>query len=290
MDRRQALRRLGVGGAALGLGGAAIAGCDFRGVPPGAGFQVPIGPMGPIGIQLHTVRASVQQDLPRALGDVAAIGYREVEFAGYYGYPPRQVRNALASAGLAAPSAWVDVDQLVEDWFPTLEAAVEIGHRWLVVAWLPEEMRSSLEAWRLTAELFNRAADEASIAGVRLAYHNRDFDFMTLEERRPIEVLLEETDPAFFDLALDVFWMMQAGADPLDFLDRWPGRTPILHLNDRAPNGRMAAVGAGTFDWPGILSRRFSAGILHAFVDHEEADDPFGMSRDSFAYLNELQV
>jgi sugar phosphate isomerase/epimerase len=136
---------------------------------------------------LYTVRAALEWDLPAALAEVAAIGFREVEFAGYFGYSPRQIGNALSQSGLTAPSALVSVDELIEGWLPTVQAAAEIGHRWLVIAWLPEEMRSSLDAWRLTAELFNRAGDEATVyGGIRLAYHNRDFDFLPLEGRPPI--------------------------------------------------------------------------------------------------------
>jgi len=292
VGRREAIRRLGLAATAVGTG--ALGACFGDSGAARAGEErisrADPGPLGPLGMQLYGLGQYVQNDMERALRDVADIGYREVEFAGYFGYQPRQVRNFLSAAGLSAPSALVSIDEVIESWFPTLRVAAEIGHRWLVVAWLPEEMRSSLEAWRNTADFFNRAAEEAAVAGIRLGYHTRDADFVPMEGRVPLDVLCEETDPALVDIELDVYWALQAGGDPLAFLDRWPGRVPLIHVNDRGPGAQMVPVGSGDIDWGAVFERRFRFGMQHAFVDHEEAADPYAMATASFEYLNTLDI
>src|SRR5690606_28590915 len=113
-------------------------------------------PPGPdLGIQLYTLRSVLPQDFDGTLARLADVGYREVEFAGYHGRDPAAVRAALDAAGLRAPSAHVAIEALDAEWARTLEAAHAIGHEWLVVAWIPEELRPDLDGYRRIAERFN---------------------------------------------------------------------------------------------------------------------------------------
>jgi sugar phosphate isomerase/epimerase len=289
MNRRELLRRLG--SAATGMAAAGLTGCRDGEAPAPVTSSVPSGPLGPIGLQLYTLRSWIESDLHGTLQQVAQIGYREVEFAGYFGLDARQVGRALFDAGLYAPSAMLSVDEAIQSWEPAVDMAVELGHRWLVLAWLPEEMRSDAEALTLAAELFNRLGDESFFRGVRLGYHTRDYDFLPMADGRlPIDVLLEATDPAVVDVELDVYWTLQAGADPLAFLERWAGRVPLLHVNDRDADGRMLPVGSGLVDWRALLAERFASGIQHVFVDHELSDDPWAAAQESFGFLNSLDV
>src|SRR5690349_16632036 len=134
------------------------------------------GRLGPIGLQLYTVRTPLERDFEGTLAGVAAIGYREVEFAGYHGRSPEAVRAALGRAGLAAPSAHVPIDAVRDDLPRVLDGARRMGHRHVVVAWLPEPQRT-LDGYRAAADLFNRAGEQASAAGIGLAYHNHAFEF-----------------------------------------------------------------------------------------------------------------
>jgi sugar phosphate isomerase/epimerase len=290
MNRRDLIRKLSSAATGLAAGGALVS-CGDRSAPE-ARVVVPTGPIGPLGLQLYTLRSYVESDLYGTLMQVADMGFREVEFAGYFGLTPRQISQALYDSGLTAPSAMISVDEAVQSWETAVDAAVELGHRWVVLAWLPEEMRTDVDALVVTAELFNRLGDEALIRGVRLGYHTRDYDFLPLPTgERPIDVLLETTDPAAVDFELDVYWALQAGIDPLAFLETsGAGRVPLIHVNDRDADGRMLPVGAGLVDWPTLFAQRFASGLRHVFVDHEEADDPWLAAQESFSYLNALAV
>jgi len=300
LSRRDALRRMGgalAWAGASGMGALASAGA---GRPPSAG-PGPVAPLAsvtdpaapaisPLGAQLYTVRGELARDLAGTLARVAAIGYREVEFAGYFGRSAAQVRNALEGAGLASPSAHVPAETLGERWPAALDEAGRVGHRWLVVPSLPSAMRSTLAQVRATAERFNRAGEEARLAGLRFAFHNHDEELVPVEGRVPLEVLFEETDPALVDFQLDVFWVVEGGGDPLAFLDRWPERVPFLHLKDRTRDGRMVDVGAGAIDWPAVLSRPYPGGARHLYVEHDEPPEPFTSLRASWVYLSGLEV
>src|SRR5207237_6016358 len=98
-----------------------------------------------------------------------------------------------------------------------------IGHEWLVVPWLDASTRRTLDDVRRTAEGFNRAGAAVKAAGLRFAYHNHDFDFMPVEGRRPLDLLLESTDPALVSFELDLYWAVKAGADPLEYFRAHPG-------------------------------------------------------------------
>lgn len=274
-DRRGFLAALAGFATALRVGGAAALGASR---------------LERIGIQLFTVRDLLQQDFAGTLGQLAAIGFREVELVGHYGRSPQAVRAALSSAGLEAPSAHVPIEAAREGWGRALEAAHVAGHKHLVVAWLPEGERRTLDGYRAAADLFNRVGEQARVAGIGFAYHNHAFEFARLEGRIPYDVLLERCDPRSVAFEMDLYWITKGGGDPLAYFARWPGRFPMLHVKDSAgpPEHRMVDVGAGIIPWRSIFARREQAGIRHYFVEHDAPADPLASARASYEYLRRL--
>ncbi len=244
-----------------------------------------------IGLQLYTLREQMAISVERTLHDVARIGYREVEFAGYFNRPPRAIRQLLDRNDLKSPSAHLGIEQLQSGWYRTLSEAAEMGQKWLVVASLPSEARATVDALKRTADLFNRAASDAKTFKIRLGYHNHDVEFGDVEGRRPLDVLLEETDPELVDFEMDLYWATRAGADPLAYFVQWPGRFPMWHLKDSSgpPEQRMVAVGAGTIDFARLLAARKQAGARHFYVEHDNPGDPMAVVRDSYSYLDALR-
>lgn len=243
-----------------------------------------------IGVQLYTVRKALAQDFDGTLARLAAIGFREVEFAGYHGKRPAEVRDALSRHHLDAPASHVALEELETGWDAAAAAATEVGHRWLVVAWIDAARRKTLDDYKRVGEVFTRIGTQARAAGLRFAYHNHAFEFAPLEGRVPYDVLLESTDPAVVEFELDLYWITDGGSDPLAYFARWPGRFPLVHVKDKAADGRMVDVGAGRIDWKAILHQRKEAGIRHYFVEHDDPPDPFASVAASYAYLNRLDV
>jgi len=269
--------------------GAAALGHALQPRAPTPEPRAPLHRLTRIGLQLYTVRRAMQADVEATLARVAATGYTEVEFAGYFGKSPGEVRAILDRHGLAAPAAHVSM--AADQWRAALDAARVIGHRYLVVAWIPAEQRQTLDAYKRMAQDFNRLAAEARAAGLQFAYHNHDFEFVPLEGRLPFDVLLAETDPTLVQLEMDLYWITKGGQDPLAYFARYPGRFPMVHVKDSAgaPAHRMVDVGAGTIDFRKILARREQAGIRHFFVEHDEPADAYASIRASYEYLKRLE-
>lgn len=291
VSRREALRRAGL---AL-VGGAFLAPAALPGVSrlprrwARGRVDPPLASLSPLGVQLYTLREAMAESVEATLDRVAAIGYREVEFAGYFGRSPEEIRRALDAAGLRAPSAHVGVGAL-DDWPAILDAAGAMGHDWLVVASLPPAMRASLDDWRRTAERFEAAGEAARARGIGLAFHNHAEAARPVDGVVPLELLLRETTPEHVSVQADIYWMVEGGTDPVAFLERWPGRIPSLHVKDRTVDGAMADVGAGAIDWAAVLSAGLEAGVRHHFVEHDRPPDPFASAEASYRYLDGLEL
>lgn len=246
-----------------------------------------------VGIQLYSVRQEMQRDLPATLARLAEIGYREVEFAGYFGRTPADVRLLLERYRLSAPSAHLPYELLRTGWDRALDDALAAGHGYVTIPWTPVEQRRTLDGWRRVAEEFNRAAERARGRGLRFAYHNHDFEFVRVGDVVPFDVLLAATDPALVSFEMDVYWVTRAGGDPLAYIRQHPTRFTMLHVKDSAgpPNHAMVDVGAGTIDFAAIL--RLDAeqrhAVQHVFVEHDQPADPMAFAKKSFDYLSALE-
>ncbi|HWT02492.1 MAG TPA: sugar phosphate isomerase/epimerase [Pyrinomonadaceae bacterium] len=245
-----------------------------------------------IGMQLYMVRRELEKDFDGTLKRVAELGYREVEFAGYFSHPPKEVRAVLDRYRLSSPAGHVSLDALRGNLDEMIEAAHVIGHKYVLVAWLPDEERRSLDDYRRHADLFNRAGEQLKKAGVQFAYHNHDFEFTPLDGQLPYDLLLERTDPGLVKLELDLYWIAKGGADPLKYFAKQPGRFHLLHVKDMdaTPRKYFTEVGRGVIDFKSIFARAGKAGVRHYFVEQDETPgSPFDSLKISMDYLRRLE-
>ena len=257
-----------------------------------------------IGLQLYTVRDLMKQDFDGTLSKVAAVGYKEVEFAGYFDHSPKDVRAAVDRHGLTAPSAHIDYKNLGDKFPEVIEAAKVVGHEYLVNPWIDEEIRKQPDGWKQAAETFNRAGDACKKAGIQFAYHNHWFEFLPVNGKLPYDILLTECDPNLVKMELDLCWITVGGQDPLRYFDRYPGRFPLVHVKDvkRVPpvtaGGAqdfgssmkdMTEVGSGIIDWKKIFAQSDKAGIKHYFVEHDNPKKPLESIKKSYDYLARLR-
>jgi sugar phosphate isomerase/epimerase len=254
-----------------------------------------------IGVQLYTVRDLMKADFDGTLAKVAAIGYNEVEFAGYFEQAPKEVRAMLDKHKLTTPSEHVSYEVVQDKWQETLDAAHIVGHKFIVCPWIEEAQRKDPGGWKRAAELFNRAGEASQKAGIQFAYHNHTFEFEpspALGGKLPYDFLLAETDPKFVKMEMDLCWITVAGKDPLTYFDKYPGRFPLVHVKDwtKGPDGKMgekdghmADVGSVAIDWKRLFAQSKKAGIQHYFVEHDEPTDPLESLRNSYKYLHDLR-
>ena len=265
--------------------------------------------LGAIGLQLYSVRDLMKADVAGTLAKIAAIGFKEVEFAGLFGQEPKAVRAMLDKNGLTAPASHVDWATAETKLPETLAAARILGHRFLVVPWVGEEERKQPDIWQKAAALFNKAGQECRAGGIQFAYHQHGFEFVpsdALGGKLPYDYLLENTDPALVKMELDICWTVAAEQDPVAYFTNYPGRFPLVHVKDWLKDGteskayagalgpgtkftgQMANVGAGSIDWKRIFAQAEQAGVEHFIVEHDNPKSPIEDLGASYTYLRNL--
>lgn len=280
MDRRDFLSTA----AATALAGLGLGACR-------QGTSADSGRLERLGLQLYTVRDRMEGDAAATLRAVADVGYREVETAGLFALSPTQFRAALDEAGLVSPAGHFGIDVVRRQPDTLIGIARTLGQQWVVVPWLDEAERT-VEGYQRAADDLNRFGASARDAGIRVAYHNHDFEFEPLGDGRTgYDVLLEATDPTLVDMELDLFWAVKGGHDPVALFTAYPGRFPLCHVKDMtdiAGTQEMVAVGEGEIDFAGIFRHADQAGLRHYFVEHDNPGDPIASIRTSYQHLRQL--
>lgn len=245
-----------------------------------------------IGLQLYTVRRELEKDFAGTLAQVAALGFGEVEFAGYFDHTPQQVKAILDRNHLSAPSAHIPISALRGDLQQAVEAAQIIGHQYLICAWLPPEERKSLDDYKKLVDLFNSAGERVKKAGLQFGYHNHDFEFVPDGGKIPYDLILAGTDPKAVIMEMDLYWVTKAGQSPLHYFSSHPGRFPLVHVKDMdaTPKRFFTEVGRGVIDFKPIFASAGKAGIKHFFVEQDETPgSPFSSIKVSIDYLKQLE-
>ena len=273
INRRQLLAATAAAGAVAATGLSSTASAQAKRLP---------------GVQLYTVRDAMAKDVEKTLQAIAGIGYREVEFAGYFTRPAKEIKGMLTRFDLSSPSTHVNGETVERDPTPFVDLAAEIGHDYVTIAYMQPENRQTADDWKRWVDVANRLGEACRKNGLRAAYHNHDFEFKEIDGVVPFELLLAGTDPDLIDFEVDFYWVAEAGHSIRDVLAKAPERMVLSHIKDRHVDGRMVDVGDGTIDFEGILADPVAASIRHCFVEHDIPDDPFQSVAASHQVLREI--
>lgn len=227
------------------------------------------------GLQLYTVRDSMAENLPATLDAVAAMGFRDVEFAGYFEQSPQALRAMLDARGLRTPSSHVNARALRDEPQAIIDAAATLGNRFVTIGWLEQDDRRSISDYQRWAQVLNRAGELGKKAGLRAAYHNHEFEFETLNDTVPYDVLMRQTQADLVSFELDFFWVRKAGLNVTDVLGKAPSRFSMAHIKDMDKAGNMVDVGQGSIEFARILKSPAAAHIESFFVEHDNPKYPF---------------
>jgi sugar phosphate isomerase/epimerase len=244
---------------------------------------------GSLGVQLYTVRAAMEQDFEGTLRGLAAMGYSEVEFAGLFERDPAQVAQLLAELNLTAVGSHVTYDRFRSEPDAVIEETLALGAHYLVFPWLPDTQRRTLEQWQGWVALLNQVGQSSQARGLKLAYHNHDFEFQAIDGVRPIDLLLDGVDRNLVKFEVDLYWVAKGGAEPGALFERYPGGFPLVHAKDlRRSDQAMVDVGQGDLDFAAVFAQAEQAGIEHVIVEHDEPADPLQSVQNSLSYLKAL--
>ncbi|MGA2416163.1 MAG: sugar phosphate isomerase/epimerase [Candidatus Sulfotelmatobacter sp.] len=255
-------------------------------------------PLGlPLGLQLYSVRDVLPKDYDGVLHQLAALGYREVEAAGFFGRSPSEVKKSLDSAGLHCVSAHYPLAQLLPKVDETIQFGKDLGLQYIVCAapMLKDPSRvkdpgsraaresMTLDDWRWNADQFNHIGEKVNAAGMHFAYHNHTPEFLSANGVLFYDELMKLTDPAKVSFELDCGWATAAGQKPVDLLTRYATRIKMLHVKDfkmgsgatPLPTPPSTELGHGVIDYHSIFAAAKRGGnIEHIFVEQEEFDMP----------------
>jgi sugar phosphate isomerase/epimerase len=251
----------------------------------------------PIGLQLYSVREMLAKDYEGTLKQLASLGYQEVEAAGYFDHSPEQVKSAMSAAGLRCVSAHYPYSSLSKDFDKIVAFNKEIGVKYIICAFpgikdpsrlkdmsYPTMIRSfTLEDYRWNADQFNKFGEKLKATGMKFGYHNHTMEFGKQDGVVPLDEMIRLTDPELVTFELDCGWVIVGGANPVDYLHRYPSRISMLHVKDFKHTDTPASVvepppaaelGKGTLDYRPVFEAAKKASIKHYFIEQEAYDIP----------------
>ena len=212
-----------------------------------------------VGVQLYTVRDLMKEDFDGTIAKVAQVGYKEVEFAGYFGHTAQQVKDILQKNGLTAPSTHVQYDELDEKFPSVIEFSKTVGMDYVICPWIPEDLRKSPDIWKQASDKFNKCGEQTKKAGMQFGYHNHWFEFLPTNGKLPYDELLKDCDPKLVKMQFQMSAMRAVG-DPVMYFTKYPGRFVSMHLQGVYLNAPEPSRGA-----------RGSAGVVaHAVLEKLE--------------------
>jgi len=257
--------------------------------------------IGPVGLQMWSLREYLPNDLPGTLAKVRAMGFREVEGAGLWKHTVAELKAALDGAGLRCQSAHMGFERLRDDASGAFAEAKALGASWVVCPWIPHDKAFTRDDALKAAEAFNTIALAADGAGLRFAYHCHGYEMLPSPEGTRFDTLAQHTDPKRVSFQVDVFHALHGGANPVDLINRYAGRVTSLHLKDlkkgvaitkgtgTATSDVDVPLGTGQVEWPAVLRAAMKAGASLYYIEDESAD-PWSHIPQSLRYLENLKL
>lgn len=245
-----------------------------------------------IGIQLWTVRDLFKKEPAALMKMLAATGFDQIEFANLEPLPiaPRELRKMGDDLGIAFPSSHFNPNIFFDSPQKAIDIAGELGCKYVINSWIDENERTKI-GYHGQAERFNKLGVDMRKAGFRYGFHNHQFEFEKMDgDKTGYDILLQNTDPSLVDMELDMYWVVDGGADIFDLLERYPGRFHLAHIKDRTADGKMVNVGEGVIDWKKVIATAKDVGIEYYFVEHDEPPAPVSAAvATSYNYLHNLR-
>jgi sugar phosphate isomerase/epimerase len=258
-----------------------------------------------LGLQLFTLRAALARDVEGTLKRIAGMGYEEVETygfdpqgIGYYGLAAKDFAQRLRDNNLTAPSGHYDLNRFVLSSVDLkryvdrcIEGARALGQEYITWPLIDEGFRT-IEKFKVVAERLNLAGGQIKKAGLQLAYHNHDFEFVEQNGQIGYDIILKETDPALVKLQMDLYWIAHGSKlTANEWFKRQPGRFVMWHVKDMHRTSRdYTEVGNGSIDFTRIWADASLAGLKHFFVEQggNFTHDPFRSVADSAEYVKRV--
>ncbi|MBT8220263.1 MAG: sugar phosphate isomerase/epimerase [Bacteroidia bacterium] len=249
------------------------------------------------GIQLYTLRDIIYEDPKATLKEISDLGFHQIE--GYegdlgisWGMSNKDFRSYLDDLGLELVSSHCDI---LKDFEKKAGDAAEMGMKYLICASIGPQ--KSKDEWGKVTDRFNECGEICRKNGIRFAYHNHDYSFKAFSGMIPHDFIMQNTDPDLVDYEMDIYWVVTGGADPIDYMTRYPNRFKLVHVKDRMKDvatdvGEASCnLGTGIIDFPKILKTAKDSGTEYFIMEQERYDDttPMGAAKAGAEYLRQFK-
>ncbi len=266
----------------------------------------------PIALQVYSVRGDAKADLKGTLEKIKTMGYDGIELAGLYDYTPEDIKAMCEEIGLVPISAHVPYLTMVADAKAVLSQYAAIGCKFVAVPYLTPEYRPGTDLFPEVIENVKKIGKTAKELGMQLLYHNHDFEFIKLDGKYALDILYDEVPAEYLQTELDVCWVNVGGEDPANYLKKYTGRAPVVHLKDfygersedmyeligiekktpkKPGNFEFRPVGSGLQNFPAILEAAEAASAEWLIVEQDEPSmglTPLECAKKSIDYLKSL--
>lgn len=230
-----------------------------------------------IGIQLYTLRDTIGKDPKGVLQKLASFGYQELETYSYadgkiFGMDFTEFCKFAKGLGMNVVSGHYGLDKIKGDtWQKAVEDAKKNGQEYMVVPYINEPDRKSIDDYKKICADLNAAGEVCNKNGVRFGYHNHAFEFENIDGQIPFDVMLKELDPKNVGMEMDIFWVVNAGQDPVKYFEKHPGRFEQWHVKDmdKSDKSKNADIGTGSIDYKPIFAKAKLSGMKHWYVEQE---------------------
>lgn len=246
----------------------------------------------PLALQMYTVRDHSAEDFAGTVRATAEMGYQGVELAGTGGLGAAEMNRLLDDCGLTRCGSHVGLQALETDLQREIDYNLAIGNPWVVVPWLPEDLRGDAAGWRAMGERLAGLGEQLQAVGLQLCYHNHAFEFDVRDgDDYGFDLLYASAPAELLQCEIDTYWVKYAGQDPAAYVARYQDRAPLIHLKDMTagPEPTFAEVGTGTMDFPAIFAAA-EGGIAAAWIVEQDrcAGDSLAAARTSLGNLKRM--
>ncbi|WP_183573150.1 sugar phosphate isomerase/epimerase family protein [Mucilaginibacter sp. X5P1] len=256
-----------------------------------------------VGLQLYSLRDQIKTDVKGVIAKVAAAGYKEVEPFGYskadgfWGLNAQDFSKLLKDNGLSTPSGHFEFDSFLgagktDELKTYIEAANITGMEYVIVPHLNDAYIKTVSDFNNIADKLNKAGELCKQSGLKLGYHNHNFEWKPVDGTTFYDTILAKTDPALVSMEMDLYWVVRTGQDPKAIIKAHPGRFFAFHIKDmdKTNHEKNTEVGNGTIDFKSIMGYAKLGGIKHFIVEQENYTDidPYVSITKSCAYVKSI--
>ncbi len=252
------------------------------------------------GIQLYSLRDDMPKDPKGVLKQVAAFGYKQIEsYEGskgmFWGMSNTEFKKYMDDLGMTIVASHCDI---FNDFERKANEAAAIGMKYLICPGVPSARRKTLDDYKKISDDFNARGEICKKAGLRFAYHNHDYSFQQVEGKFPQDIMMQNTGKDLVDFQMDIYWVVTAGQDPVEWLKKYPNRFRSSHVKDRKKDVPLTIkdascdLGTGSIDFPRILKEASRQGMIYFIMEQERYDNttPLASAKAGAMYLKKIKI